>query len=214
MLRDCLKPTIREVVEEILTPTQQHIDRVDLDVEELQDKIDQQTSKVDKDLKQANRRIRDLERQLRSNNLRISGLIPVPPQPDQDPVKSLKQRYSTSLMNLLNEAGIPDIQLSDIADITTIRSGLNNSTAVNPLTIMVKFTSEQTRNTILSQRKKFKDCTHKIFVNEDLTPHDAKIFKKTRDQVKEGLLCACWTKQGTVWAKASMEGKPFPIYEL
>jgi hypothetical protein len=60
----------------------------------------------------------------------------------------------------------------------------------------------------------FKQCSSRIYINEDLIPEEAKIFKKARNQVKEGALHSCWSREGLIYGKTSPEGKPFHIKEL
>jgi 5-bromo-4-chloroindolyl phosphate hydrolysis protein len=67
------------------------------------------------------------------------------------------------------------------------------------------------RDKFFYQKKKLKNCGKKYYINEDLTKQDSKIFRKARQEVKEGVLSACWTKGGVTWAKSTPEGKPFIV---
>jgi hypothetical protein len=107
---------------------------------------------------------------------------------------------------MLEEAGIEGVSATDVSEFIKITtpSQLNSSCVV-----MAKFNSEHKRDKLFSQKKKLKNCNNKYYLNEDLTRHDAKLFRKIRQEVKAGILYACWTKDGVVWAKTTPDGKPF-----
>jgi hypothetical protein len=50
-------------------------------------------------------------------------------------------------------------------------------------------------------------------MNEDLTKEDSLIFKKAREEMKQGRLHSVWTRAGLVWVKTSEAGQPFQLSE-
>lgn len=225
--QDIFKPLILEQVEEVINPiVKKHCDdvvkpMVDLRItdslkayedriEELEtqlvitnETITELKSRGSNDSNTLLDRISVLERNARSRNLRIQGLKPSEETADDN---GLHSRYSTSLNKMIEEAGIEGVTAADVLEFSkiTIPSNMNTSQVV-----LVKFNSELKRNKLYFQKKKLKNCTSKFYLNEDLTRHDAKLFKKARQDVKAGTLYACWTKDGVVWAKTTPEGKPF-----
>jgi hypothetical protein len=80
--------------------------------------------------------------------------------------------------------------------------------------LVAKMLSEELKVTIFAQKSKLKGNKDKIYINEELTKQDAKIFKKARDDVKHKRLSAAWTRGGIVFAKKTPNGTPFKILDL
>jgi hypothetical protein len=167
-----------------------------------------------KDQSIMNTKIRQLERDIRAANLKFVG---VPILPENEITKDLgnikitpQLKYAKSIMKVISEAGIENIQETDIGTIQKINIPGNAS---NSSILIVKMSSEGAKATLYAQRTKLKNCSSKIFLNEDLTREDATVFKKAREEVKKGKLFTAWTKSGLVWVKTSETGKPFQISE-
>jgi hypothetical protein len=202
-----LMPTIKQYVSETLKPFQEKVEDIEVDMSMIRDDMSDLKIRNDSKIASQEKRIRDLERQSKARNVRISGLMPI-----QNPDSNLSkhQRHLVALNATLEEAGITNLTDDDFSEFVSINTP-NQAGAGS--TILIKCVSEAKRDLLFSQRFKLKNCASKIYINEDLTKWDAKIFKRARNEVKNGTLHACWTKSGLVWAKATESGKPFPILE-
>lgn len=208
-LVDLLWPKVTSYISETLKPFQDKLEDLDMEVSLMREDLNEVKSKGAVTNKALDIRLRDLERQSKSCHLRITGLEPIPSDLAQQDC-SLHARYSTALMNIVEEAGMSGISTSDFSEFTKIN--IPASTGAS-MTVLVKFTSQEKRDNLYKQRGLLKKCNNRHYVNEDLTKHDAKIFRKARNDVKEGNLVSCWTNRGMVWGKTTPEGKPFPIVE-
>lgn len=198
---------VKNYVGETLRPFQNKLEDLDMEMVVLKSNMDDHKHFCDTTVSSLTQRVRDLERQARARNFRITGLRPAE---TGDSETTMNSRYSTSLLRIFDEAGIKDIAPTDFVEFVNIKLPAVSGSFT---TVIVKCTTEKVRDMIYSQRLKLKNCTGKHFINEDLTKHDAAVFKRTRSEVKAGTLNSCWTKGGMVWAKASAEGKPFHIPE-
>jgi hypothetical protein len=70
---------------------------------------------------------------------------------------------------------------------------------------------EQYKINIYRQKKLLKTLPYKLFLNEDLTKEDGRIYRQSRKHVKEGLLHSTWTKGGVVYAKTLPNGTPYEV---
>lgn len=209
MISEIMKPMISDYVSETLKPFQNKIEDLEVDVQTVQEVVNEHKLKMSASSDSMLRRIRELERSAKSRNLRITGLLPAEPT-QGDPESTIYHRYVTSMRKILNEAGIDGIDDTDFSDF--IRINIPNQTGSNQVTL-VKMVSESKRDRLYMQKSKLKNCSSKFYLNEDLTSHDSKTFKRVRKEVKEGSLHSCWTRGGQVWAKSTQEGKPFPVPE-
>jgi hypothetical protein len=99
-----------------------------------------------------------------------------------------------------------------------LRSHLLSATLIKapgqPQKTLIRMNSEKTKINIYSQKKLLKNLTFRVYLNEDLTKYDGKIFKRAREHVKQGLLHSAWTKGGKTFAKSSDKGTPFEVSDL
>lgn len=203
---DLLWPKVATYVNESLKPIQDRIDDIDAEVAIIQEDIKDVRTKCGSSDKALESRIRELERQANSCLLRVTGLEPTTTPQEA----SLHNKYSLAFMNFLLEAGMTNVSESDFCGFKKINFPSN----VGPhVTVQVKFVSQDKRDNVYKQRSLLKKCAKKLYINEELTRLDAKIFKKARKEVKEGTLVSCWTNSGIVWGKTTPDGKPFPIVE-
>lgn len=198
---------VKSYVSESLKPYQEKLEDLEMDMVVLKSNLDDLKDAYDTTITTLQQRVRDLERQARAKNLRITGLRPAD---TEDSTISLHQRFSTSLMKILDEAGITGITPHEVTEFVNIKLPAVSGNYTN---VIVKFSTEKARDLFYSQRTKLKNCTGTYYVNEDLTKHDAAIFKRTRLEVKSRKLHSCWSRGGMIWAKATAEGKPFHIHE-
>ena len=91
---------------------------------------------------------------------------------------------ANAIINKLNDKGC-QIQIEDIEKCyRIIRKGPGSSAANadNPGLIFVRFTSHRVRNKVLNSRQNFNDPTNNIFMNEDMTPMQRKLFNYLRNK--------------------------------
>jgi hypothetical protein len=145
----------------------------------------------------------NIERRSKASNLIMHG---VPLLIDDQ--KSKEENMITSVMKIIEEAGIQGVKSSDFVSVSkVVPSGQTHF-------LLVTFTSTVVRRKLFAQRTKLRQCKERIFFNEDLTKEQAGIHKKARKQVKEGTLHSVWTAEGLVYGKSSPEGVPFQIKNL
>jgi hypothetical protein len=200
-----LRPMIVSHVAETLKTFQGKVEDLEIDLSVTKDSVAELDLKTDSINQSLQKRIRDLERQVRSKNLRITGLTPC-----DDAAPPLHNKYAAAMRRIITETGIEGVTDSDILDYVKINTP---NQAGSSVTVLLKMSSEIKRDKLYQQRSKLKNCTTRHYLNEDLTRQDSKIFKRLRGEVKAGSLHSCWTKGGLPWAKATEDGKPFPVHE-
>lgn len=220
-----LKPLISEEVTRQVNSVSDRLEGLQMATETKFNINDKDIKAVTKSTAELNDRVLSMERANKSRNLIFVGLPPLPPAPHvfpdtqnhapQDEAAAAipttidhpeyEKRLIAHVCGQLSRANIKDVSPSQIASATTIKvPGQQNR-------ILLKFISEKQKINVFKQKKLLKDLPYKAFINEDLTKSDGQIFKKTRQDVKSGILFATWTKGGIVHAKASKEGEPFVV---
>jgi hypothetical protein len=204
-VEEAIKPMVAKQVSESLNPIESRMDDMVTNLAMTNDAITSQKTRDTTANEKLLMRISELERMVRSRNLRVSGLVPSDSiNEDQD----LQGRYKEALSQIIQEAGIEGVATGNVLEFKRINTP---NTHGSDTTVLLKFDTDANRDRLFYQRKKLKNCSKKCYVNEDLTIADARLFKKTRMEVKSGELHACWTKGGAVWAKSTPEGKPFIV---
>jgi hypothetical protein len=193
-------------VSSTLEPFQHKIEDLEMEVQVIQDSVSEHKLKVASQNDVILKRVRELERAGKGRNIRMTGLVPSDTPADG----STHDKYLTTMRKILEEAKFLGFHDTDFLEFTKIN--IPNQTGPNHV-VLLKMVCESKRDSLFAQKNKLKNCASKIFINEDLTRHDAKIFKRVRGEVKSGSLHSCWTKHGLVWAKATQDGKPFPVPE-
>lgn len=203
MFSSMMDKKIEDKTLQLVQPLQDKVDDVENTLSLISESVSANKDSTDSAVDKLSTRIRELERQSRGRNLRITGLNPCPGN-------DIHVGYVTSIMKILVEAGIEGLSGQDFVEFSRINSPKSNG---SNFSVLVKLSTESKRNLLYSQKGKLKKCTSKHFVNEDLTKFDLKIFHRTRNEVKQGDLFACWTRNGQVWAKSTENGKPFVVSE-
>jgi hypothetical protein len=203
MIDTQIRENMRECETRILD-VEAKLGEVAVDLALVNESLDTQKNKLSSSMDPLISRLNDIERAARGRNLRIFGLEPAEPSDGTD----VHEKYNLAFNEMIQEARIEGISASDVVEYVKINSpsnrGPNN-------TVLLKFSCEYKRDKLYYQKKKLKNCRKKYFINEDLTKQDSNLFKKTRMEVKNGVLAACWTKGGVTWAKSTPEGKPFIV---
>ncbi len=115
------------------------------------------------------RRIDDLERYSRSDNLIIRGLpessfaeraTTAPPLTDGSALQESHSSVEMSLINFVKDALKIDIQPSDISTAHRIKAGPKDSTRP----VIVRFTKRRVRNLVYGAKKMLKGSTSRIFM--------------------------------------------------
>lgn len=129
------------------------------------------------------------------------------PKPENDSVDQIISICHNKLgINLVND---------DIESIKRIRRK-THANGITPPPMIVKFRSTNIRNKIYGLRKNLRSSspdTPRIYINENLTPDNAKVYAQCRNLVKMKKLFSTWTFGGIVYAKLTPEKteKPFQI---
>lgn len=194
---------VEKAINEALTPISERLDAIELDNENKFSQVTEKILKLEDSHKELVSKLNVLDRDSRSNNLRIYG-VPLKREGDEP----LMESYINSILSVMSEADIQEITASDFSSVTKITPSGQQSF------LLAKMTSESSKKKIYSQRTKLKNLVARIYINEDLTKVDMSVHRKARKQVKEGILHSCWTLGGQVFAKTSPEGKPFPVKDI
>ncbi len=56
-----------------------------------------------------------------------------------------------------------------------------------------------------------RDEAQPVFINEDLTLHQGKLFYQARLKKRAGKICATWTQNGTVMVKTDIDASPCAV---
>lgn len=78
-----------------------------------------------------------------------------------------------------------------------------------PLTAILELVYGNKRN--LKNYNNNPSSGYKVFVNEALTKHRAKMFSRLRKCKREGLIDSCWSYEGTLFVKKSRGGSKITI---
>jgi hypothetical protein len=150
---------------------------------------------------QAKSSLSDFDRKLKACNVKITGVT----LPNTfDTLFEKQSAYKEKLMKLVTDADITGVSPLDISTISFGKGHENNFTIVTLI-------NEHVKNNLYLQRTKLKKLGGKIYINEDLTREDSKIFKRAREEVKSQKLHSTWTRYGKVYGKLTESGKPFVI---
>jgi hypothetical protein len=221
MLEPALKKIVKHVIEESMAAINKKIDDVNVELSSRitflqartesieitsQDKIDSITSKVVKIQKCQDEllaHLHTLDRNSRNCNIKFHGV-----QVKSHEGKTNHENLVISIMDNINEAGVTGIKEGDFDSVIKI------TPAGQVPFLLARMKTSNLKKKLYSQRTKFRQCSQRIFVNEDLTKNEATVFKKARTQVKDGTLHSCWSMDGLIYGKTSPDGKPFKIKEL
>jgi hypothetical protein len=199
-----LKVSIKTEIQAITQPLDDRITALEMESDRRFSVTTEQLDSLKDDKKTTNERLRNLERSYRASNLKISGInLKSPATSNEEPKPNLHELLKNKVMETFSEAGIDGLHKEDIINIQTMK------TPGQPNTMILKLINESKKLHLYRQRTKLKNCATRVFMNEDLTPYDSKIFKLGRDQVKADKLFSVWTLNGRVYAKREAHGKPF-----
>lgn len=232
---DNLKDMIRDEVKEQIEPYNDKLGSLEMDFEQSRKAHDAKLNKIQTDIEEITGKLKVLDRLSKCCNVRVFGLskdmtsvggtegaVPSSQETTQhsevqqdeisksegSPAEGKNKHLIACFLRILKEVNVQGLAQEDIISVhkVTISGGDEKN---NP--VIFRFISEDKKDILFSQRAKLRNSTTKIFINEDLTKSDSKIFKKAREDVKKGKLFSTWTRKGVVWGKLSESGKPFTI---
>lgn len=227
-----LKPLVSEEVKNQLHPVNAQLGEIKTDIISNKENIEglvhdlevnkDMSSKIHKKLadksEEMSSRLLIMERAAKACNLVIVGLPPLPPtaEPEQNEAEaaavsstppSIHERLINQVCDTLNAAGFKNVSTEQFLSAYIIKSQGQSSR------VLCKLTSEQYKMNIFRQKKLLKHCSSRLYLNEDLTKTDGKIYANARLHVKEGILHSTWSKGGVIYAKRSENGVPFVVTE-
>ena len=78
-------------------------------------------------------------------------------------------------------------------------------------TYLVAFYNKRARDLVFSKKKILKEKNKKVWITEDLTPKNSKLFYTARQAVKNKHAKATWTNGGRIFVKKTEEATPAKI---
>ena len=133
--------------------------------------------------------IEDIHRRSRSNNIEIVGL----PDPRQD------SSDESMAMELFNELGLSDFQSDYIDACHVVPARRKDGRRV----VVCRFVSRKMKEKVLLAKKGRRELKLEgnIYINEQLTPNNRKIFALTAAKKRELNYKFLWTKNGIVFLR-------------
>jgi hypothetical protein len=225
-----LKPSLLEEVQQQLNPVIQQVEGLSMDLDTKTNVNSKEIKKMSKKHDEVKARLLSLERSQKACNLILIGLPDFPHAPNtpeneveneagkQDEAtasstaiissSSTEMRYISRIYEVLSQAGMQDIAQEHICSASIIKI------PGQPQRILFRLNSIKSKINIFKQKKLLKSLPFRVYLNEDLTKEDGRIYKKSREQVKDGLIFSTWTKGGIVFAKKSENSKPFEVLDI
>lgn len=167
-----------------------------------------------------NKRLRELERYSRQDNLIFHGLEYGNIAEAASTLDDTEVQFNTGSNATAEQAVTSFIQgkfgLSvNRGDISVAHRLKKRDGARGPAPIIVKFNRKQLRGDILRNRKKLKNQKG-FYVNEHLTEYDSQIFARARKLVQENKIFKCWTLNGVTVIKRinSVSCDPVKVFHL
>lgn len=206
MLIPSLNKFVKDSIEVAIAPINDKIEQIEATQHECKVKQDQASQNLEKMSKaqiDMQSKIREMERSLKACNVIFHGVSII--NDDNQPRDTL---LKLSVMKIINDVNIEGILPEHIVSINKI------TPAGKPAFLMVRMSSPDLKKKLYTQRTKLKNCSDRVYINEDLTKEEATIFKRARQQVKQGTLHSCWSSDGLIYAKTSTDGKPFQLRDI
>lgn len=205
-----VKKMIGDIFEQRLTTALLEIERLKRESGEQRIVIESLTE----NLSQAHRKIDELETYTRRNNLVISGLPLASYAEASSPTDSSSEHLEQTEQNVLAICQQLQVNISP-ADISIAHRLKRKPYTKGPPAVMVQFKNRKAREAVYAARFKLKERRDvAIFINEDLTKHNAEIFAQARQLVKVKKIFSTWTKAGIVYIKATQTSRPTSVYHI
>lgn len=204
LLRDA---NVKQAFNEIIQPAVE--DAVKSSLSSLENrikKVEDSTANQDSEIEELKTRLDTIDQVSRINNIIVSGFSEVQ---DEKLLERFLKFSSDYLMTIL--------QAEDIMAIFRLGKIQPDKSKSRP--ILVKFKTSQQKLDVYKARIHLrrmdigKDHPHSspIFLNEDLTPRKAALYKQCREALKDKKVFNCWTFNGVIWVKLTKNGEPSKI---
>ena len=126
-------------------------------------------------------------------------------------ISGLKQDADENVESLVMKLCKDQLQVNlQPVDIDSV-SRLKGKKAKVPSDIMLTVTTYRRKLEIVRAKKKLKDCDERIYINESLTPKQGELYADSRKLVKQKLIEATWTRDGTIYVKEKKDSNPVVI---
>ena len=156
------------------------IERKDAEIRDLQTRLTNVEERCD-----------DLEQYSRRNTVRIRGVAEALNENTDIVVKELAARKLS-------------VDISDSDVVRSHRVGRRAEDRSTPRDIIVRFTTHNTKTSVMRSARKLKG-TH-VFINEDLTKTRATIAREARTLKRERKISDTWTRDGVIFVKKGESG--------
>lgn len=196
--RDIIKPSVEEAVRSAIKDLSSRVETIEI-----------AATSQEKDISQIKKRIDYLEQQSRQSNLIVSGL---PEKKPEDLTRVFTKFASDYLMTTLIGTDIDAI----------FRLGTTKPDQNAPRPVMIKFKTVKAKLEVYRARIHLRKMdigidrahTTPVFLNEDLAPERAGLYKECRAAVERRQLASTWTFNGAIWAKLDKKGEPFKVSQI
>ncbi len=143
--------------------------------------------------------IDQLQQDSRNKNVRITGLKPV--LDIQARFASTDSCIDTAVKLFKDKLGVT-VQGHEIDDAFLLGN------ANTPQTLVLKFMSTRTKQSIMKQRSKLKTVQPMIYINDDLTKRRADLFKLARRFAADRKIYSAWSRNGNIYTKEKLDSRP------
>lgn len=193
-LEAMLEKKIDSIIERVLMKLNPIVEQIVKDMlSDRCDKIEHKHTYLEEENERLRLRLDMTEMETRQNNLVIHGI-----QETEDTIKPkhlAESEASQAILSLCNTTLGLSISDKDISAVYRIPA--KGKEKHRPL--IVKFTSQRTRNLVFSARSHLRKST--IYINEHLIPRNAQLHAKARSLVKTGSVASAWTAGGWVFLR-------------
>jgi len=179
-LKKILCPDYDQLADIVAAKLGVRLKKLENQLNEKDDIIDSLTKR----LEDAENKLDDTEQYSRRTSVRIAGIPEEPTENVQDKVTKVFE--AMKLQPVINRVH---------------RVGPKDSKAKGPRPIICQFTTYPDKRAVMQAKKSIGGPFPKVFINEDLTRHRARIFFIARQQKKQGLLSEVWTADGRICVK-------------
>lgn len=168
--------------------------------------LDAENKDLKKQVEITGRRIDELERFSRCDNIVIRGL---PEQSSAErasgatSIDAATQEGSKSVENtvltFIRKTLHVEVNPADISTAHRLKSGPKDTTRP----VLVRFTSRRVRNEVYNERKSLKGTTSSVYISEHLTKLDSDLFYEARKLLRDKKIFGAWTQHGLVHVRFS-----------
>lgn len=209
-LQSCIAPALSELKEEI-SELKGDLNTYKEDVDGLKETIKQKDTQI----KRLQIQMMDTQQKHdKDKSIVIDGLnviLPEEARPGSDPVTIEENATKEAVCSFVTHKLKIPLNQWDID--TCFRVPVQNR--ASPKRIIMSFLSQGKRNKILKSRKVLQEnANNRVFINEDLIPSRAEVFKSARQAKKDGKLHRAWVYGGDVYIKKTQEAQPTLVKTL